>query len=283
MKRDTVKFHWGTAFVLVLFHVGALVAIADIVIALFRNEAPFFFSWRMLLLAFAVWTIGCQGVGVGYHRLLTHRSFKTWKIVEYAYTFAGCFSLQGRYIRWVAQHWFHHVNTEQPGVDLHTPLDGFLHSHVGWMIFKKPELQSRELLLKYAHTRRLLKDPVHVVMDKLNWLPISLLGAILLVKIGLAGLIWGVFVPVVMLWNPTWLVNSACHRWGSRMFATRDNSRNNWWVALTTGGEGWHNNHHAHPYSARHGLRWYQFDVNWYVIRAMQFCRLAWKVRVPSV
>jgi stearoyl-CoA desaturase (delta-9 desaturase) len=128
----------------------------------------------------------------------------------------------------------------------------------------------------------MVSDKFHVWLNRLYWVPLVFLGLALLVFGGWSYLMWGVFFRVTFNLHATWLVNSATHMWGRRRFATRDDSRNNWWVALVTFGEGWHNNHHAHPTSARHGLAWYEIDLNWWGIRAMQFLGLAKSIKLAS-
>lgn len=260
-----LKLNWVTAPAVALFHVGFVVAL-------------FYFNWRLLLLAAIVWMVGGSlGIGVCFHRLLTHRGYKTPKWVEYALTLCGCLTLQGGPIWWVAWHRIHHRFTEMPGKDPHTPLDGGFWAHMGWILYWNPILHSRTILRRWAPD--LWRDPVHVVINRFSWVPLILLGAVLFFSGGFPAVLWGAVVPVVVGWHSTWLVNSATHMWGSREFDTPDNSRNNWWVALVTFGEGHHNNHHYDPVSARHGLKWYQIDQNWYTICLMKILGLAWDVK----
>jgi fatty-acid desaturase len=129
----------------------------------------------------------------------------------------------------------------------------------------------------------LIKDKFHIWLNRLYWLPLVLLALVLLVLGGWSYLMWGIFFRVTFNLHATWLVNSATHMWGTRRFSTSDDSRNNWWVALLTFGEGWHNNHHAHPTAARHGLAWYEIDINWWGIRVMQFLGLARAIKLVSL
>jgi stearoyl-CoA desaturase (delta-9 desaturase) len=129
----------------------------------------------------------------------------------------------------------------------------------------------------------LIKDKFHIWLNRLYWLPLVLLGLALLALGGWSYLMWGIFFRVTFNLHATWLVNSATHMWGTRRFSTSDDSRNNWWVALLTFGEGWHNNHHAHPTAARHGLAWYEIDINWWGIRVMQFLGLARAIKLVSL
>lgn len=260
------KLNRKNFFAMAAFHVGAIVAVV------------FFPSWKMLGLALLMYFISlCPGIGAGYHRLLTHRGYKTPKWVEYALTLSGYLALQGGAIWWVSWHRMHHRYTEQSGVDPHTPQDGRWWAHMDWLIHQNPGLKDPVLLVQFAPD--LCRDRFHVFLNKFAWLPATIFGLVVLGWTGPVALMWAVFVPVVAGWHSTWLVNSATHLWGSRRFNTKDNSRNNWWVALLTFGEGWHNNHHANPVSVRHGKRWWEFDPNFYFIYFLQLIGLAKNVK----
>jgi len=249
-----------------VFHVGMAVAVI------------FFFSWRRFLLAAIVYTVGlCPGIGAGFHRLLTHRGYKTYKWVEYGLTLCGYLVLQGGAIWWVAWHRMHHKYAEKTGLDPHTPHDGRWWSHMGWLILKNPGLKDPGLLTKYASD--LYGDKFHKFLNTFAWMPITVFGLTVLAAFGFKNMCWAVFVPVVFAWHSTWLVNSATHLWGSRAFETPDDSRNSWWVALLTFGEGWHNNHHKAQVRARHGIRWWQYDPNYYLIVVLEYFGLAWDIR----
>jgi fatty-acid desaturase len=255
---------WLTALVLVLFHVGAIAAF-------------FFFSWKALAVSVALWWIANGiGVGMGYHRLLTHRGYKTPKWMEYALTVCGTLALEGGPIFWVGVHRLHHQNTDKHG-DPHSPNDGGLWAHIGWMLTGESLHNDSVELSRMVPELR--KDKFHVWISKWHWVPMVLLGAVLLAFGGWTMLFWGIFLRTVVGLHSTWLVNSATHMWGSQRFKTGDTSRNSFWVALLTFGEGWHNNHHAHPQSSRHGLAWYEFDPNWYGILALRSVGLAWDVK----
>ena len=267
--RDQAKgINWHTAIFIALFHVGAVAAL-------------FIFSWKALLLAIVLWWITASlGVGMGFHRLLTHRGYKTPRLVEYFLTVCGALALEGGHIQWVVTHRLHHAHTDVPG-DPHTPRDGGWWSHIGWMLKGNAQAHDSSVVARYAPD--LVKDRFHVWLNRLYWVPLVLLGFALLTLGGWPYLMWVIFFRVTLNLHATWLVNSASHMWGKRRFVTRDDSRNNWWVALLTFGEGWHNNHHAYPMSARHGLAWYEVDPNWWGIRVMQFLRLAKGVKVVSL
>jgi fatty-acid desaturase len=255
-----------TTFFMVLFQFGAVAAL-------------FMFSWKALLLALVLWWIaGSLGIGMGYHRLLTHRSYKTPKWVEYVLTLCGTLALEGGPIFWVAIHRIHHQNTDQEG-DPHSPRDGGFWAHMGWIMTGRAMHSGSAELLPYVPDLR--KDKFQVWISRWHWIPITTLGVILLVVGGWQFVMWGIFLRTVIGLHTTWLVNSATHMWGSQRFPTGDTSRNNFWVAMLTFGEGWHNNHHAHPQSARHGLVWYELDLSWYGISALHTLGLARDIKLP--
>lgn len=260
--------NWNTAIFMALFHLGALAAL-------------FMFSWQALVTAIVLWWVTASlGVGMGFHRLLTHKAYKTPKLVEYFLTFCGTLALEGGPIYWVVTHRIHHAHADVPG-DPHTPRDGRWWSHMGWILRGTAQQYDSSVVARYAPD--LINDRFHVWLNRLYWVPLVLLGVALVTLGGWSYLMWAVFLRVTFNLHATWLVNSATHMWGRRRFQTRDDSRNNWWVALLTFGEGWHNNHHAHPTSARHGLAWYEIDFNWLGIRAMQFLGLAKRIKLVKV
>jgi stearoyl-CoA desaturase (delta-9 desaturase) len=227
------------------------------------------------------------GIGMCYHRLLTHRGYQVPKWLEYVMTFFATLSLEGGPIFWVSTHRVHHQLSDKEG-DPHTPREGGWWAHAGWVLFGQSLHSQTEALSRYAPD--LSRDRFHVWLSEYHWLPISLSAVLLLVGgwywggfvNGIAMLMWGVFLRVTIGLHATWLVNSATHMWGRRRFNTHDDSRNSWWVALLTGGEGWHNNHHAHPVSARHGLTWYEIDPNFWGIWVLSKLGLARKIHVAK-
>lgn len=266
VRRDD-PLNWNTLIFISLFHVGAVAAF-------------FNFSWPGLLLTFFLWWIsGSLGIGMGFHRLLTHRGYKTPKIVEYFLTFCGLLALEGGAINWVVTHRIHHALTDQPG-DPHTPRDGRWWAHIGWIMRGTAQQHEPSVMRRYAPD--LMKDPVHVWLNRLYFLPLVLLGVGLFFLGGWSFVLWAVFFRVTFALHATWLVNSATHMWGTRRFATMDDSTNSWWVALLTFGEGWHNNHHAYPRAAKHGLAWYEIDVNWWGINMLRMLGLAKDIRVVT-
>ena len=241
----------------------------------------FKFSWSGLGVAVLMWWVaGSLGIGIGYHRLLTHRGFKTPKWVEYVLTVCGTLAFEGGPIAWVATHRIHHMYTEREG-DPHSPRDGFWWSHMGWIL--NGHSLHREIEITARHAADLSRDAFHIWLSRWHFLPPAIVAVLLYLLGGWEFVLWGVFIRIVFSWHATWFVNSASHFWGGRRFDTRDDSRNNWWVALMTFGEGWHNNHHAHPSAARHGLTWYEIDVNWYGIWLLKKLGLAKKIRVSTL
>jgi len=264
--RDQVN--WLTTSIMAAFHAGAVAAL-------------FFFSWKALLLVAVLWYIsGSLGIGMGYHRLLTHRGYKVPTWVEYFLTICATLALEGGPIFWVATHRIHHQFSDKEG-DPHSPRDGKWWSHMGWILMGESMHSDADRLSRYCPD--LQKDKFHIWISKWHWVPLTVQGILLLALGGWKYVMWGIFFRVVVGLHVTWLVNSATHLWGSRRFATRDDSTNCWWVALLSFGEGWHNNHHANPTSAKHGLAWYEFDLNWIGISVLRALRLAKKIHVARL
>ncbi len=263
INRDQ-KLNTSTTVVLVLLHIGAIAAL-------------FTFSWLNLAVAvFLYWVTIDLGISLGYHRLHTHRSYKIPQFLEYFFAVCGALTLEGGPIFWVATHRLHHQCSDKEG-DPHTPRDGAWWSHVGWILLGEAKHNDTKMMSKYAPD--LAKHKFYVLLNSYHWVPNVVLGVGLWAIGGFSMMLWGFCLRVVVGLHSTWLVNSATHMWGSRRFNTRDDSRNNWWVALLTFGEGWHNNHHAHPTSARHGLRWYEFDPSWLQIRLLRALGIAKSVQ----
>lgn len=265
-KREQ-SINWGTASFMFIFHVGALAGL-------------YFFSWKLLLLSIVLnWVAGSLGIGIGYHRLLTHKGFQTPKLVEYFLTVCGTLALQGGQINWVVTHRIHHAFTEKPG-DPHSPRDGRWWAHMGWILRGTAQQHEEKVMRRYAPD--LMKDKFHVVLSRFYYVPLIISGVVLFALGGVPALLWGVFVRVTFGLHATWLVNSATHLWGTRRFETTDDSTNNWLIALLTFGEGWHNNHHAFPTAARHGLKWYEIDINWWGIKALKLMGWARGIKLIS-
>jgi stearoyl-CoA desaturase (delta-9 desaturase) len=261
------KVNWVTAIAMTLFHALAVTAF-------------FFFDWTAVIVALVLhWVALTFGIGMGYHRLLTHRSYKVPKPIEYFLAICGTLTLEGGPLFWVGTHRIHHQYSDKDG-DPHSPRDGAWWAHVLWIIFGEGHHSDTRLMSKYAPD--LGRDPFHRWLNTYHWVPLTLVGIALFIFGGLPMLLWGVFLRVTVGLHVTWMVNSITHMWGSRRFNTRDDSTNNWWVALLTFGEGWHNNHHAHPTSARHGLAWYELDVTWLQISLLKALGIAKNVKVAK-
>jgi stearoyl-CoA desaturase (delta-9 desaturase) len=266
IHRDQ-RINWATTITMAIFHVGAVAAL-------------FMFNWRAFGVAvFLYWMCTGLGISMGYHRLHTHRSYKLPIWIEYFFAVCGTLTLEGGPIFWVATHRIHHQHSDKPG-DPHSPRDGAWWAHMLWLLTGESKHSNTRMMSKYAPD--LAKDRFYVWLNDYHWLPLVVLGVILFAVGGWPMLLWGVCVRVVFGLHATWLVNSATHMWGGRRFNTRDDSRNNWWVALITFGEGWHNNHHAHPTSARHGLAWYELDLSWIQITILKYLGIAKSIRVAK-
>lgn len=258
---------------------------------------PWLFSWAGVVALLAGWVLFGLAINIGYHRLLTHRSLKVPRWLEYGLVVIALCSLQDTPVRWVTHHRFHHAHSDHAD-DAHSPLSGIYWSHMGWLFRENRQIESVAAYDRYA--RDILDDRFY------RWLERSMLrsfgiylahaalfflagllagwvgnGAAEGLRLGLSLLVWGVLARTVLVWHATWSVNSLTHRFGYRRYETGDDSRNNWFVALVAGGEGWHNNHHWDQVSARHGHRWWEFDLSWTVIWALERLGLATDVIRP--
>jgi sn-1 stearoyl-lipid 9-desaturase len=263
IKQSRNNIKWKNLSIATAFHLLTILAF-------------FMFSWENLAaMLIGYWIVISFGIGLGYHRLLTHRSFKTPKWLEYMLTTLGTMALQDDAPRWVATHRIHHKYVETDK-DPHSTRAGFFWAHVEWIMRGTANDHDEATLKRYVPD--LMKDKFHVLLAKYFHVPLIISGVVLFLIGGWSMVLWGVFARVVFGWHSTWLVNSATHYWGKRRFETNDDSTNNWIIALLTFGEGWHNNHHAQPTSARHGLKWYEFDLNWQTIRLFE--RLGWAKQI---
>lgn len=262
---STQRINWRDLGIIATFHVLLVPAL-------------YWFSWQnLVIMLVGNWIVGSLGVGLGYHRLLTHRSFKAPKWLEYVLTIFGTMSLQNEPYKWVATHRIHHQFTETEK-DPHSTRPGFWWAHMFWIFKGTAQDHDDETFRKYVPD--LLKDKGQVLIAKYFYFPIILSAVLLYAVGGWGAVLWGVVVRVIFGWHTTWFVNSLAHLFGKRRFETDDDSTNNWFVALLTFGEGWHNNHHAQPTSARHGLEWYEFDMNWIAIRIFEKLGWAEKIRI---
>ena len=269
VSNPKAKLNPSAVFWLSFVHLGALAAIP-------------FFSWSAFILCMVlVFIVSPIGVTLTYHRMLTHRAFKVPRWLEYILAVIGTYSAQGSPIAWVAGHRLHHryADTDR---DQHTPRKGFFFSHMGHLLVAPMETKERhEALMKYVPD--LSRQPFYRFLDRHHiWIALSALPILYLFG-GWSFVLWGGFMRVTLMLHITWLVNSATHTWGYRNHQTNDDSRNCWWVSLLSAGEGWHNNHHAHPAYAAHGQKWWEFDLTWLMIRGLVRVGLATNVKGPSL
>ncbi|MBS0538042.1 MAG: fatty acid desaturase [Proteobacteria bacterium] len=279
---------WERVIGIGVYHLAALLAFV-----------PYFFSWTGVVLAFLGYSLlTILGINIGYHRLLAHRGLTCSKRIEHVLAFLGLLALQFGPAYWVAIHRRHHHFADRPE-DPHAPVGNFLWSHFGWILVHGPNANRDSVLRRYA--RDLVKDDFYVWMEKQGrwfWLIVLLWSVFFIagwavelvaggtmqeaIQFGASLLVWGVFVRTVIVWHVTWSVNSWSHHAGYRTYETADDSRNNVLVGLLAHGEGWHNNHHAHPRYARHGRRWWEIDTTWWVIKAMAWLGLVTDVVLPT-
>lgn len=270
---------------------------------------PYFFSWTGLAVCLVGIHVFGQGITIGYHRLITHRSFKTKKWIEHTFAILGICSMEDTPVRWATVHRLHHVYSDEVP-DPHSPRVSFWWSHVGWLMYLNRQTQSLEGLEKFS--KDLLRDPFYMRLEKrpvlqfvyiLAQLPVyffagaitywllsfvsgsatenaasaaftsaSISGA---VQLGLSWVVWGAIIRTIAVWHITWSVNSLSHMFGYRNYETGEDSRNNWLVAALSVGEGWHNNHHEDPSAATVQHRWWEIDISYYEIKLLELLGLA--------
>jgi fatty-acid desaturase len=265
----TSRSYRATGIGLLALHLGALAAFV-----------PQFFTWSALGVAVGLYYLtGGIGISLGFHRILTHRSLRCPRWLEYGLAICGTLALQGGPIEWVATHRAHHAHTDREG-DPHDVHRGLPWAHVAWLYRKNDARPTPTEQRRLAPD--LVRQPFYRFLERTYLLWQVGLAAALFAAGGWPWVVWGIFVRLVVTYHITWLVNSAAHHTGYRSYRTGDESRNNWWVALLTWGEGWHNNHHAFPFSARHGLRWFELDTTWFAIRILKVLKLARDVRLPT-
>jgi stearoyl-CoA desaturase (delta-9 desaturase) len=286
--KPRVKWKVGETCVFLVVHLAACVAFF-----------PWFFSWTgVVLLVAGCYLFGAVGINLCYHRLITHRSFACPLWLEHAFAVIAVCSLQDSPTHWAAVHRRHHHFSDDEQ-DPHSPLVSFFWAHMGWLLVRREDMKRRPLMERYA--KDVLRDPFYAWLERhnnwikvalLSWLAFFALGFVIAVlrgedlasavQFGLSWLVWGAILRTVVVWHLTWSVNSVTHIWGYRNYETPDRSRNNVIVALLVSGEGWHNNHHADPNSARQGHKWWELDLVWLMIRALMLLGLAKKVALPS-
>jgi stearoyl-CoA desaturase (delta-9 desaturase) len=255
------------AVVLILVVAPLLCVVAAVILAWNRYVFPSDLALMALFFVFAQ-----IGVTIGYHRMLTHQGFEAPQWLRFLLLSLGTTAFEGGPAQWTATHIKHHAHSDEED-DPHSPLAGFWHAHIGWLF----HLKNYAPVSTYAP--HLLQDPVVMFMERW-WYPFAFTSVVLpLLAGGWTGLIWGAGVRIFLTTHITYSVNSICHTFGRRDFDTTDESRNNWIVGLLAFGEGWHNNHHAFPRSAFHGMRWWQFDLSGLIIRFLESVGLVWNVQ----
>lgn len=265
------RLNWVTISIFIAIH---LLAFASL----------FMFSWTAFWVFFGLYVLTAFGITFSFHRLFTHRSFKTSKPMEYLAAIIGTLAMQGNIVSWVGHHRMHHAHSDT-GKDPHDASRGFWHSHLGWMLVYRDEIDDPKTLNRFA--RDITSDPFlrFLGSDAVAIALQVLLGCILLALGGFKVMMWGMFVRLAFVYHVTWFVNSACHIWGYKTYANDKSglSTNCWWVGLLALGEGWHNNHHSHQECAYAGHRWWEFDFTGLVIRLLAALGLIWDVKgIPS-
>lgn len=266
-SRPTID--WATLILLTTFHLIALYGVTQIT--------------PSALIAFGImYAVSVLGITVGFHRYFTHKAFKASKAFERLLAVMGTLALQGSLRKWVAHHRMHH-NGSDTIRDPHNANRGFWYCHLGWMMLTDKVFDDQAFQDRL--TRDIQRDPFLMFISK-GWVIIGLqivFGVSLWAIWGVETMLWGVFVRLVAVYHVTWCVNSVCHMFGYKNYPILDRSKNNWVVGLLAFGEGWHNNHHAIEYSARHGLRWWEFDLSYYFIRLAEVLGQAKDLRIAQL
>ncbi len=263
-RLNAKNIDWASLIWITAMHVGAI-------------AAPFYFTWTAFGVAvFLHWMTLSIGICLGYHRFLSHKSMRLRAPVEFFTTLCGVLSGEGTPLAWAATHRLHHQQSDKIG-DPHSPLDGPWWSHIMWLFAKRSREEQEALYSRYVPE---LKDrKVLRMFEKSYGLWLFGTGFALFAIGGLPLLLWALCARMTYAYHSTWLVNSATHLWGYRNYDTRDESRNLWWVALVSYGEGWHNNHHAHPSNARAGHKWWEVDPTYWIIKGLKATGLAYDVK----
>lgn len=269
---DTID--WFRVIPFILIHFGALAALWT------------HFEWYLVWVALILFVIRMFAITGFYHRYFAHKTFKTSRLMQFIFAFIGSTAAQRGPIWWASHHRRHHLNSDRHN-DHHSPhTHHFLWSHMGWFLAKKNFLTDRKVV------RDLIKFKELVLIDRFDWLPPVLLllslfviGELLSLTSGISGLnmvIWGFCVSTILVYHCTFAVNSIAHLWGTQRYNTKEESKNNFFVALLTFGEGWHNNHHHYPGSIRQGFYWWEVDLTYYVLRCLSFLGIVYNLRTVS-
>jgi len=247
------------------------------------------FSWFAFWTAVALYAVRMFAITGFYHRYFSHKAFRTSRPVQFVFAVLGAASVQRGPLWWAAHHRHHHRHADTEH-DIHSPRHGFWRSHMGWFLTPRAfgtDVDAIKDLVRFPELR--LLDRYDIAVPVLLALGLFGLGAWLEQAAPALGtnrwqlLVWGFFVSTVVLFHVTVTINSLAHRWGSRRYATNDDSRNNWLLALLTFGEGWHNNHHHFPGSARQGFHWWEYDLTYYTLRLMSWTGLVWDLKTVPV
>jgi stearoyl-CoA desaturase (delta-9 desaturase) len=234
------------------------------------------FSWKVLALAVVGYVLRMWAITAGYHRYFAHRSYKTSRSWQLVLAVLGATAMQNGPIWWASVHRRHHKESDGPG-DPHSPVrHGFWYAHVGW-VFDRTVPRPRD----ESNVRDLMRYPELRWIDRHDWVPLAAYALLCFAVGGIPGLVWGFALSTVLVFHATMLINSLAHMWGSRRFATADQSRNNALLAVVTLGEGWHNNHHFYMSSARQGFFWWEIDVSYFTLKLLSWLGVVWDVRVP--
>ncbi|MGA9769631.1 MAG: acyl-CoA desaturase [Blastocatellia bacterium] len=238
-------------------------------------------SLPAVLLCVGLYAVRMFGLTAGFHRYFSHRTFKTSRFVQFLFALLGTMAVQKGPLWWAAHHRRHHKYTDQEG-DVHSPVkDGFWWSHVGWVISRRFDATDWNAIKDFARFRELRWLNTYHVIPGIALAVACFFGGVLFGESGWQWLVWGFVISTVLLYHGTFTVNSLAHMWGSRRYKTTDDSRNNFWIALWTGGEGWHNNHHHYMASVKQGFFWWEIDFSYYTLRVMSWFRLVWDLRMP--
>jgi len=230
---------------------------------------------QALWVAVTLYFVRMWAITAGYHRYFSHRSYKTNRVMQFFIAFLGQTSAQRGAIWWAAVHRHHHLHSDTPE-DVHSPgLFGFWYSHFGWIFNPKNSKPNAETVRDLTQYREL------VILNKTNYAPAFLLGFVVWLWGGWPMLVVGFFWSTVAVYHGTFAINSLAHVWGSQRYLTGDDSRNNFFLALITLGEGWHNNHHHYQSSTRQGFRWWEIDISYYILKVMSWFGLVWGLRTP--
>jgi stearoyl-CoA desaturase (delta-9 desaturase) len=235
------------------------------------------FAWKWVALCIAMYYLRMFAVTGGYHRYFSHRTYKTSRAFQFFMAALAQSSAQKGALWWAANHRHHHKFSDQEE-DIHSPLHtGFWWSHVGWILSKDNEETHWDLISDFK------KYPELVFLNKYPHLPAVALALILFFTGGASALMWGFFMSTFLLWHGTFTINSLSHVFGTRRYTTTDTSRNNFWLALLTLGEGWHNNHHTYQSSTNQGFFWWEIDGTYYVLKALSAVGIVWDLRKPPL